>query len=365
MRKLLLSILLGVGSLGTSLAQSDVADMLRFGTHDANLLIGAYVEPYAKGLGIGMNNSWYYTAETHKLWGFDLSISASAFNVPSSARTFDVNTLGLKYLRAQPGNSIASTAAGDDNGGVTLYFDIKDQNTGAVLGTVPYFTTPGGSGEDIIPVPIVQASFGLLPNTDIIGRYIPKVKFDIDNEEANIGLWGIGIKHNIRQSLPLIKHLPIDISLFGAYSQMSGESTVHFDYTTYGLTNPAGYVRDPNQRGDLSSKNYKYGLIVSKKLAVITFFASITNNNSKTTFGLLGKYPIPNPELVGTDVTDIDELLLSAMTEEEDPIKLSYNENYIGIDAGFRLKLAFFSLFGSVAKTDYVTYNAGLSFGFR
>lgn len=364
MKKLLLAVLLGMGGYSASFAQSDVADMLRFGTHDANLLIGAYIEPYAKGLGVGMNNSWYYTAETHKLWGFDLSISASAFNVPSSDKTFDVNELGLKYLYAQSGASIASTAAGNTDG-VTLYYDVKDKSTGAVLGTVPYFSTPGGSGEDMIPVPIVQASFGLLPHTDLIGRYIPKVKFDIDNEKAKVGLWGIGVKHNIRESLPLIKHLPIDISLFGAYSQMDGESTVHFDYTTYGLSNPAGYVRDPNQRGDLSSKNYKYGLIVSKKLAVITFFASVTGNNSKTTFGLLGKYPIPDPELIGDDLSSVDELLANAMTEEEDPIKLSYNESYIGVDAGFRLKLAFFSLFGSVAKTDYLTYNAGLSFGFR
>ena len=43
----------------------------------------------------------------------------------------------------------------------------------------------------------------------------------------------------------------------------------------------------------------------------------------------------------------------------------SYYDTYVGVDAGFRLKLAFFSLFGSVAKTDYVSYNAGLSFGFR
>ncbi|RKD90614.1 DUF6588 family protein [Mangrovibacterium diazotrophicum] len=361
MKKILLVALVALAGFKFSFAQSDVADMLRFGTHDANLLIGAYVEPYAKGLGVGMNNSWYYTAETHKLWGFDLAFSVSAFKVADSDKTFDVNKLGLKYLYAQEGNSIASTAAGS-TGGVPLYYDANYQGM-----TIPveYFSTPGGSDFDVVPVPIIQASFGLLPNTDIIGRYIPKVKFDIDNEKADVGLWGIGFKHNIRKSLPFIKHLPIDIALFAAYSKMSGESTMHFDYTNYGYSNPAGYVVDENQRGELESKNFKYGLIVSKKIAVITFFASVTGNSSKTTFDILGRFPIPDPERLSDDYTSIDDLLIDAMVDEEDPIALHYKDNYIGLDAGFRLKLAFFSLFGSIAKTNYVTYNAGLSFGFR
>ncbi|WP_163712370.1 DUF6588 family protein [Mangrovibacterium lignilyticum] len=361
MKKILLVALVALASLKFTFAQSDVADMLRFGTHDANLLIEAYVEPYAKGLGVGMNNSWYYTAETHKLWGFDLAFSVSAFKVPGSDKTFDVNELGLKYLYAQEGNSIASTAAGD-GGGVTLYYDADYQGQTV---SIPYFSTPGGSDVDMVPVPIIQASFGLLPNTDLIGRYIPKVKFDIDNEKADIGLWGIGLKHNIRKSLPFIKHLPIDISVFGAYSQINGESTIHFDYEDYGFANPPGYSPDENQKGDLTSKNFKYGLIVSKKIAVITFFASVTGNTSKTSFDILGRFPMPDPEQLDGNFTSVDALLANAMTDVDDPISLNYKDTYIGVDAGFRLKLVFFSLFGSIAKTNYVTYNAGVSFGFR
>nr|WP_321357295.1 DUF6588 family protein [uncultured Draconibacterium sp.] len=361
MKKIFLIALIALAGFKFSHAQSDVADMLRFGTHDANLLIEAYIEPYAKGLGVGMNNSWYYTAETHKLWGFDLAFSVSAFNVPGSDKTFDVNELGLQYLYAQEGQSMASTAAGGGDG-VTLYSDVEINGETT---TIPYFSTPNGGGGDIIPVPVVQATFGLLPNTDVILRYVPKVKFKIDNEDAKAGLWGLGLKHNIRESLPVIKHLPIDIALFGAYSNLSGESGIDFDYTVYGVPNPAGYVQDPNQKGEFKSKNMKYGLIVSKKIAVITFFTSVTGNSSKTTFDILGKYPVPDPEKLGTNLTNIDDLLVNAMTEEEDPIALSYKDNYIGIDAGFRLKLAFFSLFGSISKANYVSYNGGISFGFR
>ncbi len=353
--------MLATAGMATAFGQSDVSDMLRFGTHDANLLIEAYIEPYAKGLGVGMNNSWYYTAETHKMWGFDLAFAVSAFQVPGSDKTFDVNELGLKYLYAQPGSSMASTAAGNTNG-VTLYYDAEYQGQTVA---VPYFSTPNGSEVDLVPVPIVQATFGLLPNTDVIGRWIPTTKFDIDGEDAEVGLWGIGLKHNIRQSLPFIKHLPIDISVFGAYSEISGESGIEFDYTNYGLSNPAGYTIDPDQKGELTSKNLKYGLIVSKKFSVITLFASVTENSSKTSFNILGSYPIPDPGQIGEDVTSYDDLITDAMGIEEDPISLNYDDRYIGIDAGFRLKLAFFSLFGSVSKSEYITYNGGISFGFR
>ncbi len=363
MKKILFGAILLLAGIKLTYAQSDVADMLRFGRHDANLLIKSYIEPYAKGLGVGMNNSWYFTAETHKLWGFDLAFSVSAFQVPGKDKTFDVNELGLENLYAKD-EHIASTAAGSTDG-VTLYFDVKDPNTGNVIRSVPYFSTPGGSEWDLVPVPIIQASFGLLPNTDIIGRYIPKVKFDIDNERANVGMWGIGMKHNISKSLPFIKHLPIDVSIFAAYSQIDGESTVHFDYESYGLQNPVGYTPDENQKGDLVSKNFKYGLIVSKKIAVITFFASVTGNNSKTSFDILGRFPMPDPDQLDMNGSNLEDLITSAMSDVEDPISLNYKETYVGVDAGFRLKLAFFSLFGSVAKTDYVSYNAGLSFGFR
>lgn len=357
MKKILFAVILLVTGSRLTFAQSDVADLLRFGTHDANLLIESYIEPYAKGLGVGMNNSWYFTAETHKLWGFDLAFSASAFQVPGSDKTFDVNKLGLEYLYAREGNSIASTAAGSGDG-VTLYANVAGHE-------LEYFSTPGGSEVDLVPVPIIQASFGLLPNTDIIGRYIPKVKFDIDEEKANVGMWGIGLKHNIRKSLPFIKHLPIDLSLFAAYSQMDGESTIHFDYEDYGFQNPVGYIPDDNQQGKLVSKNFKYGLIVSKKLSVISFFASVTGNSSKTSFDILGRFPMPDPEQLDLGAGSIDELLASAMSDEEDPISLNYKNTYLAVDAGFRLKLLFFSLFGSVAKADYVSYNAGISFGFR
>lgn len=362
MKRILLAACLFITGSYTVKAQSDVADMLRFGTHDANLLIEAYVEPYAKGLGVGMNSSWYYTAETHKLWGFDLAFAVSAFKVPGSDKSFDVNELGLENLYAPEGQSMASTAAGSGDG-VTLYYDAD------VMGqTVPleYYSTPGGSGADLIPVPIIQASFGLLPKTDVIVRYVPTIDFEIEGEDAEAGLWGVGLKHNIRESLPVIRHLPLDIALFGAYSKISGKTAIDFDYTDYGsFNNPPGYTQDPNQRGDFQSSNWKYGLIVSKKVAVITFFASLTGNSSKTNFDILGRYPVPDPDQIDFSSFDVDEIILNAMGEEEDPISLSYNNSYVGIDAGFRLKLGFFSLFGSIAKADYVTYNGGLSFGFR
>ena len=49
-------------------------------------------------LGDGLNNGWYNSAKTHKLFGFDFNISVSAIQIPKSETTFDLNTLGLTNL---------------------------------------------------------------------------------------------------------------------------------------------------------------------------------------------------------------------------------------------------------------------------
>ncbi|PTN09633.1 hypothetical protein C8N47_104180 [Mangrovibacterium marinum] len=371
MKKILFAAVLLLAGSQFSFAQSDVADFLKFGKDDANKLIGAYIDPYAKTLGIGLNNSWYNSAETHKLWGFDLAFSVSAIQVSGSDKTFDVNALGLSNAKPRGTNSMAPTAAGDEDGIVLdIYADLEDPST-----YVGSLSTPGGSGVDLVPIPMVQATFGLLPHTDLIGRWVPNVKFDIEDDQAEVGLWGLGVKHNFKESLPFIKHLPFDASFFLGYSKIHGQIGVD-----YGLDNYPGsfeykkeevrvreylsnYEQDPNQRGETETSTFKYGLIVSKKLSVITFYVSASGNQSKTNFDLLGRYPVVSEQTIIDVVNHVPEDEVEI--DVQDPIQLEIKNKYFAVDAGFRLKLAFFSLYGSVAKADYVSYNAGLSFGFR
>ncbi|MEN6453759.1 MAG: DUF6588 family protein, partial [Prolixibacteraceae bacterium] len=55
----------------------------------------------------------------------------------------------------------------------------------------------------------------------------------------------------------------------------------------------------------------------------------------------------------------------SVIYGETDPIALEFESSNVALSAGFRLKLAFFSLYGSVNRMEYTSYNAGIALGFR
>ena len=49
---------------------------------DASKLTEAYVNPAMKGLLYSLNGGWFSTGKTHKKFGFDISLVASASFVP-------------------------------------------------------------------------------------------------------------------------------------------------------------------------------------------------------------------------------------------------------------------------------------------
>ena len=64
---------------------------------------------------------------------------------------------------------------------------------------------PGGLNIPLLPVPMVQAGVGLIKNTEIDVRFMPKLEM----KNVNIGLWGVGLKHDILQWLPIVDKIPI------------------------------------------------------------------------------------------------------------------------------------------------------------
>jgi hypothetical protein len=332
-----------------SKSKVDVLEILKAGKTDANIYTRAYLYPYAMALGDGLNNGWYNSAITHKLFGFDFNMSVSAIQIPKSQTTMDLNELGLTLISPENSSAhIAPTIAGPNEEGPSII--VKD-DSGNIISS---FNSPKGTGESLVPVPMVQISFGILPHTDFIGRFVPKLKFDnnSDNEQpTKVGLWGIGFKHNFKEWIPYLKSLPFDASVFGGYTQIDAQSGINLDEYGDGDTR---IVSDDSssQLLKFKTKTMKLSLIISKKISVLTFFGGIGQSKSETTVNFLGNY------LVETSTGTIIYAL-------KDPIDLNFKTTNFSMDAGVRLKLAFFSLFGSVNKAKYVSYNAGVSFGFR
>lgn len=354
MKKGILLVLISIYSL-VSFSQTEVVEFLKVGREDANKFTKAYLQPYAFALGEGLNNGWYSTAETHHLWGFDLTIGVSAIQVPEGAQTFDLKTLGLSNrVRINSGNSIAPTVAGADAPGPLI--SVVDQQGNEIV----KFNSPQGTGLDIVPVPMAQVGFGLIPHTDLIGRFVPEMKYDNNGDEMKIGLWGLGLKHNFKEWIPVLKSLPFDASLFASYSEINGQSELSFT--------PADYNPDPNvsvsfqnlddQSLQLKTKTSKFGLIVSKKFSILTVFGAIGQSTSKSNIDVLGTYPvIATASSGGFEITQEGAL--------KDPIALEFETSNLSLEAGLRVKLAVVSLFGSINKSEYTAYNVGLSLGLR
>ncbi|MFA5329341.1 MAG: DUF6588 family protein [Prolixibacteraceae bacterium] len=352
MKRLTLLVLM-VFTMQLAFSQTDVVQFLKGGKADASKLVQAYLEPYAFALGDGLNNGWCSSAASHKLFGFDLTVSLSGIQIPESALSFDISKLNLSNMVVESGGNIAPTIAGKDVAGPKIL--VKD-NEGNSIAT---FNTPNGLAMDLVPVPMAQVGFGLLPYTDVIGRYVPEKTYSYNNDQMKLGFWGVGVKHNFLKWIPVLKQLPLDASIFASYSEVNAQSELSFTPEDYGVDNVSiTFTNNEGQFLKVKTNTSKFGLIVSKKLSIITVFAGIAQSTSESTIDLVGKYPVlTKVDNGGYEITNESALI--------DPIALKFKNHNISMDAGLRVKLAFLSIFGSISKSEYTSYNAGLSLSVR
>lgn len=338
-------------------SQSNVIDFIKAGKDDAKILFENYLDPYASALGEGLNNGWFQTAETHKFLGFDFSFNISAISIPESDQYFELDGLGLANIElVTPGSGPIPTVAGPDKPGSKLrvFREANNPSSEELL----TFDAPEGSGLDVVPVPMAQISFGLLPHTDLIGRYVPELEFSGSDDDVKVGLKGIGLKHNFTNWVPFLKKLPVDAALFFTYAQVNAETGFNFTSEDYNVDLNADFIDDQftfkdDQRLEFDTRAMKYGLILSKKLGVLTVFGSIGNNETETNIDLLGHYPLL--EDGGTEVV---------IKSEKDPLRLDMgSSSNIAYNGGLRLRLGFFKLYASVNRAAYTSYNAGIGLG--
>ncbi|MBL7857898.1 MAG: hypothetical protein JNM57_09425 [Cyclobacteriaceae bacterium] len=327
-----LSLFLLIGSIRGQ-AQGDLNDLLNENIEDAESLISGYISPFMKSVSIGMNQGWYNTAKTHKVAGFDLTITGTAMMIPTSDLFYDVSKLNLSTVEMAPNSPDfpnAPTIFGPDT--PPIYREVADpSNT---------FEGPGGIdlkgelGKNWMPVPMVSLGFGLPKGFDIKFRFLPKIDM---GDDANIKMFGVGVMHDIKQYIPGLKLIPIDLAAFVGFTKLN------LDYT---YTPDAGDVTSNNQRGEFNLYATTIQGIVSKKISVLTVYGSLGYNISKSDIGLKGEWDVNDDGVI--------------QPQEVDPISLQFSASGFRASAGFRLKFAFFTL-----HSDYTfqKYNA-LTIGF-
>ena len=329
-KKMLLAVGMCIPLCTQAQDENDLTQFLYAGPADASKLMNAYLNPVIEGLSYGFNGGWYSTAKAHKSLGFDLGVSMNAVFIPSSKNFFDPKSLGLEtatLVESTATNGLAPTISGPQ---VTTRYDITGDNQ-------PEFDGPEGldfketfkiSG---VLSPTVQLGIGVYKNTDIKIRWMPEVEAG----STKIKLFGVGLMHDIKQHIPGMKLLPFDLSILVGYTNIKGSSAMENTFDK-----PTDDQRP--QMMDFNMDAWLFQALISKKIAVITFYGGIGYNTIKTTSDVTGSYGSPLPIVL------------------KDPVSLDFKNNSMRLTAGVRLNLGPIYLNGDYTLQEYSTVSVGL-----
>ncbi|MFN8239613.1 MAG: DUF6588 family protein [Bacteroidales bacterium] len=334
----------------TTYAQIDNVEFIKAGAADGLKLMEAYFKPWANAFGAGLNGSWYNTAKPHKLGGFDITASINIGMVPKSEGTFNLDDLDLTVLT---GTGTASTISGPNTDGPTL--------TKTVSGvTVASFPAAPGTDWRLIPVPMAQVGIGLPLGTELKIRFMPKLTI----QDGDLSLWGVGLVHSIMQYIPGNKMLPIDVSLFGGYTKLTGNIPISLQPDNYGYypvsVTPATFA-DQNLNSTVQALNVS--LIASVSVPVVTFYGGLGYSKTQTKIVMEGNYPTPVAVATPTPHAEYNESgILSGAELPDIDIK-----NFSGLRAnvGVRFKLAVITIHADYTRSLYNVFSAGLGISFR
>jgi hypothetical protein len=330
----------------------EIGKFLAGGQHDAELLLEPYIAPAVNAFGAALGGGWYNNAEPHKLGGFDITFTSNIAIIPSKYEKFIIDDTKLTTLKlADQAQNVTPTIAGSNNEGPQLVYNVEGFTGNA-------FVMPSGLNTNYVPTPMVQAGIGLIKGTEVMVRYMP----NISSRGNEVGFWGIGGKHDLKQWIPGLKKVPaLQLSVMYGYTKLHALVNINIkpdDIGAGGLPGSTSSTWD-NQEMALITKSHTANLIVSGNFPVICVYGAIGFVSSKTNLQLNGDYP--TLYLDGT-VPSVQALV--------DPIDMVI-KNQDGsvtkprLNAGVRFKMAIVTIHFDYSWANYSVFTAGLGFSFR
>jgi len=313
---------------------------------DAQSLMKAYISPYTNALGTDLNSGWYNTAKPHGVLGFDATFTLNTTFVPNTDQSFVPDDLELATLQSVDPGANSPTAMGDKTSGAAL--ELKNPPPGQNV----EIELPKGTGISFAPAPMLQFGIGLPKGTELIGRYTPSMKL---GSQAEIGLWGVGVKHSIKQWIPALNKIPVlQLSVMGGYTKLNSETGLSLTPEAYGEENyNQETYNDQQMRLDISS--FTGNLLVSANLPVVCFYGGLGFATSTTELNLNGNYPI----MTENGVESIkDPISMEIKHKDGSTTKPRYN-------AGIRFKFAVITLHFDYTYADYSVFTTGLGVSIR
>jgi len=256
---------------------------------DASTYLQNYLEPVVVSASNGLANGWITTAKPHKLFGFDVTATLSIAGIPDAAYSFAFNSTDNSYgsIRLEDGSGniingeVPTLAGGDPIDGYQIA--ILDENGTA---TGDSFTPIAGQNfEDFpvirggLPIPMLNVGFGLPKNTEIKLRLIPLGQ--LGDDIALNGSFGVGVLHDVKQWIPGMKLVPIDISAFVGYNQFK-----------------MNYAVADGSFAEFTSRATTFQLLTSKKLLFFTPYLGLGFNAISSSLDFRATDPDDNSNFV-------------------------------------------------------------------
>jgi hypothetical protein len=266
-----------------------------------------YLQPLSTYLGTYFNTGTSYDAHIPETFGFKFSIIGMWSLVPDDQKTFTPNPQieGVENL------SPTATVFGNQ----PTYF----------LSSKGFFVYPSGASLKGIPLGIYQAAASLY-GTELMIRFFPNSKFD----DAKVGLFGFGLKHNINRYLPL---LPVDVAVQILYNKFDAEYSGN----------------EIDKYAKVSSKNFAFNVQASKSfIGLFTVYSGIQYESSSTDFGYF---------------FNDEKNLYPEYSNKRLDISVD-GENHFRYTLGGAFRLGFFVLNADVNVTKFTTFSTGISFDF-
>jgi len=381
--KLLFLLGLILGITGLSHAQlSNVGKILQSSKEDANTLVKAYLNPLGSGFGADLNTGWTNTAKPHKKLGFDVTVSAALAIVPGSNKTFDVTNIGLQELQLAKYNNNGDVVPATSNDVDPIAQGINGNgNTGPLLGAFKdingdgnkenlfNFEMPGGTGFGYAPAPEIKAGVGLIMDTDLMLRYVPKVSV---KDYGTFQQFGVGLKHGINHWFPGGNLLPVDLSVMVGYTSQKVSSGFRLTGQDVAGNNPNVQNRYKNapetwdgQKIQLKTDAFTFNALVGKTLPVISIYGGVGYETSSMSVSTPGVYPSIRTNDNYNPQNPNGEKPLEVYTIDK-PIDVQINsKNGFHALAGFRFRFAIFHISGSYTLANYSSFNVGFGISFR
>jgi hypothetical protein len=347
--KILLPLLLFFLALPSAHAQlDDMGKILTGGVGDAEKIAGAYLAPFTNAFGANLNSGWFNTAKPHSVLGFDITLSVNFAMIPEEAKSMNLEGLNLDArTESETSPTIASPLS--DLPASLEYLD----------GSVRY-DLPKGTGLGFIPAPTLQLGVGLPMDTDIMVRFVPQIQM---GEVGSLGLWGIGLKHSLKQYIPVVKRVPFwNVSAMAGYTRFYSNAGLDFQpmhINAEDMTSAA--VNFTDQRLELGVSSFTANILVSADIPFITVFGGVGFNTTSSNLKMLGYFPVP--EFNGDLAVVTDQSALN------DPMNVKFKNESGGIQprltAGLKLKLAVIHLHAGYTYSNYSVVSGGIGISFR